>query len=438
MDFSSPQKHERYLIYPNESIDKLTVNRTFERMFEDIDKKEQNPVLSVSTATEKTYGTVKFSSLTSYQFDDENLNSTEKLSYKNNALTIDLLKDYSSAIEDSVTDSILFSPVSSDSSSVSADLSSMTYWIKMDYIDSNFIFSPNGNLIVNCSFDVGINNIPLTFGTNAVLSGDVISPVAVNGYENYINITKEDFFNFTDYINDNELRESSERFPNIDNVIHLMDFDGKKFKVPFVNDMNATLKHNVCNWTTYSSFKQSYVEIHYSSEISLKELYNSKYNIRKYNLYADSKNVSGEEIKTSSMRHNEQFYTQNPIIMGQVGFYNNESNVKPVFGFDNTLSSCSIGDISSIRSEFEDYNTITQKELSVVTVNGSNISPVNGNVIIKKYSNKYDSDGNITDNVVYFDIVMKFMVGSASDPRMVHGLQNINSKAKVQFAMIGV
>ena len=66
------------------------------------------------------------------------------------------------------------------------------------------------------------------------------------------------------------------------------------------------------------------------------------------------------------------------------------------------------------------------------------VSPGNGSVLVKRAENIYDRDGNITDNIISIDIIMKFMAGSASDPEMEYAMKNLNSRSRVQLAMIGV
>ena len=59
-------------------------------------------------------------------------------------------------------------------------------------------------------------------------------------------------------------------------------------------------------------------------------------------------------------------------------------------------------------------------------------------MIVRKIENKFDSKGNIIDNLIYFDVILKFMAGSASDPEMDFAMRLMNSRSRVQFAMIGV
>jgi hypothetical protein len=223
--------------------------------------------------------------------------------------------------------------------------------------------------------------------------------------------------------------------------------------------------------------------------------------------------VSESEDVNEEMSRKFRLFTQKPMTMAQIVFFNNESNPSLTFGFDNRIEdsvkylmagttgslvavkegdvvligedmySISIGPYvqpqsvdeddhrrrveveynpysgpsvtpvaeyenmesapetaieEEVESSFSSHSRLSQKPLDEVEVDGEMVSPVNGSVIVKKVENRYDRVGNIVDNIVHLDIIMKFMAGSASDPEMEYALNNLNSRSRVQVALIGV
>lgn len=432
MSHSEPKKFERYIIYPNESIDKLTVNRPFQRIYEDIEDIANNSELRLVEATEKVYGKAKFTKSTEFYFDEEKVPESERDDYENAMTTVGVLSKYINTLSDSEHNTTYTAPLcSSETNGDKLTVATNKYWIKNDYCNIDFSYMPNGVTGITGTFDIGFNNIPATFGSNEPLSSNILSPVIVSGCDYYINITEEDIMNLTDYVNYN-----TDELTDVDDVFNLTKLDGMKIKLPFCEDYNVTLKHNICNWTTYSSFKKSYVELHYSSTLDVNSLYDmyGRYGRDKFSIISRDGDEDAKDIYTADLKHEQVVFKQKPMVMMQIGFYNNSSLIKPIFGFDNTQSNESDDEKKSV---FQDSDTLSQQMLTE-NESDSMMSPINGYVMVKKIENEYDDDGVVINNRIYFDIVMKFMVGSAADPKMIHGLTTINSKAKVQFAIIGV
>lgn len=424
MGIISNSNYEKYLVYPNESIDKLTVNRTFERLFEDIDAKTSSASLTLDDATEKSYGKAKFSSLNGYSFEEPS-SVSEKTEYENSMLSIGQLKDMSDRMVDGSYNAVYVAPLSG-----SLPITDNLYWVRSKYMDSKFLYMPNGINMVSCSFELGFNGISKALSADDIATEDVVSPVSLSSYTNQIYVDQESEFNVEDYINDDFSSGGSHSF-EIQNILNM---DGRNMEIPFVTDAKVTLRHNSCDFSKYSAYRQSYIEICMSVKIGLKSLYDMKYGHREYELENEDSEITDSvsvEHADGEMKRKYRLFTQKPMVMAQIGFYNNDSSPKPLFGFDDVLSG---GDMS----DFSSHNRLSQKPLDEILVDDIPISPVNGCVFVKKMENEYDQDGNIVDNIVHLDVVMKFMAGSAADPELEYALNTFNSRSKVQVVMIGV
>jgi len=421
-------EYEKYLIYPNESIDKLTVNRTFERLFEAIDSKAKSSSLTVDTATVSSYGKAKFSSDTSYSFDKPDGDDSD---YNSSMLNIAQLRDMSKRISNGSSESLYAAPVSSNGTQT-LSVSGNRYWVKSDYMDSKFVFMPNGINTITCSFNIGFNGLAGAIGDDSIIDSDVISPLSLSSYGDTINIDKESYWNIEDFVNDNN---GIDGLPDSTDVRNLIGMDGRSMDIPFMETVNVTLRHNNCSSTKYSAYRQSYIELCMSMKLSVKSLFERKYGKRTYETITDSSSISGyAETNIGEPNRKFRLFTQKPMVMAQIGFFNNESNPKPLFGFDNGINTNS----EQLTSRFSSHSQLSQKPLDEVDIDGNMVSPLNGSVLVKRVDNIYDRDGNITDNIISIDIIMKFMAGSASDPEMEYAMKNLNSRSRVQLAMIGV
>ena len=97
-----------------------------------------------------------------------------------------------------------------------------------------------------------------------------------------------------------------------------------------------------------------------------------------------------------------------------------------------------VGATLGLEDSFSQSNTITTKELTTITTNDVDISPITSTIILKDYRNRYDSSGNIIDNILSFDVNMKFMAGGVYDSTLLGSLLYTNALAKVQIALIGI
>lgn len=423
-DFNDNSR-ERYAVYPNESIDKTTVNRPLERLFEDIESKTGQMELEVKAATEKSYGKARFSASEEYSFE-----GSEDEDYNGAMLKISQLSDMSRRMSFNGSESMFVAPTSVDGTSTT-EISSNAFWVKADYMDSRFIFMPNGVNVVTCSFDIGFNGLDGALGGEGIAYSDIVRPVSLSSYDDVVNIDGESLWNIEDYINENP-----DALPDINDVSNLEKLDGMGLAIPFVETVGVTLRHNKCGFTKYSAYTQSYVEVCMSMNLSVKSLYSAKYDINSYATVDDSSMVyESAETKTGEPPRKMRLFTQKPMTMAQIGFFNNQSNPKLIFGFDNHLDDVPEAEKTSL---FHTYCQISQKPLDEAESEGNMISPLNGSVIVKDVSNVYDRDGNIVDNIVRMDIIMKFMAGSPSDPNMEYALKQLNTRSRVQLSMIGV
>ena len=425
MESIQNRAYDRYLVYPNESIDKLTVNRTFERLFEDIDARTSSSGLALNAATQKSYGKAKFSAAGGYSFED-----TAESDYSGSMLRIGHLKDMTDRMVDGIYDAAYAAPLSSNGSG-QMPLVNNRYWVRSKYMDSKFIFMPNGINIVTCSFELGFNGISKALGVPNVASEDVISPVPLTSYSNQIDVDSESVLNVNDYISD---EHSTTHGNYATQAMNILNMDGRTMKIPFIDSVNTTLRHNRCGFGKRSTYRQSYVELCMSVGISLKSLYEAKYGLRSYSLVDEDSHVVSSAENSIGPADRQRFFTQSPMVMAQLGFYNNDSAPRPLFGYDDHL----LPGTGTRVSEFSPHNRLSQKPVDSVPAEGGDISPLNGGVFVKNVENVYDRSGNIIDNVLRMDVVMKYMAGSAADPELEYAMDRLNSRSKVQFVMMGV
>lgn len=421
MDSTLTEKYKRYLVYPNESIDKLTVNRTFERIFDEIETKSKTASLNVSSATETSYGTARFSVSGEYSFDGPvGENDTE---YSTSMLTIPQMKNLSERLSDGTSDFFFVAPTS-EGETIEDNL----FWARAQYMDSKFTFMPNGVNVLTCSFNLGFNGLSPALGGHDIARSDIISPISLSGYDTSIDIDDESRWNIMDFINDNSMEVGES---DITVVRKLYNLDGCNANMPFMESLGVTLRHNRCSSTEDSAYNQSYVEICMSTKISVKSLFTLKYGRNVYETIDSESNVVDMEGRNDSeIGRKPRLFTQKPIVMAQIGFFNNDSKPPLLFGLEDMT-----GEKQPI---FASNYRLSQKPVDEIMVDGNAVSPVDGCVIMKGVENLYDASGNIVDNLVYLDIVMKFMAGSATDPEMEYALNTLNSCSRIQVAMIGV
>lgn len=433
MSKNDTRKFERYSIYKNEPIDKLVVNRPLQRIYEDIDKLSSTNNLHIESATETKYGTVQYSNNSEYIFDPDLVTSGTSGDYYNNIMRSDAADDFATSISDKT---------SSASETASVDpgtsISDATYYMRMKSHDVEFVSMPNGVSCIIGSLEIGLNNILTTFSEdNVPLTGDISLGKSLTGYSSYIVLEDSDLDAIDDYANE----QASTDAHNWQKVEKLKELNGRKIPIEYPNEYSATLRNNICHWTTYSSYNQSFVEIHLLSKIDTKRLYEAKESTLSGHEYGvdsfyNSKynELTSEAYKgNTSTKHPRIIFSQKPFVMMQVGFYTNDGVLKPVFGKDERIDTTK----DKPEVEFLEYNTVGMQKLTDNDDNES-ISPVVGFVTVNDIDHEYDEEGAITNTIVHFDVAMKFLVGSAADPKMIYGMRSLNTRAKVQFTIMGI
>ena len=480
MSSPSQSKFEEFLVYPNESIDKLTVNRSFQRMYDYITEKTDGiGSLRVNLADETNYGTAKFSEATGFIHSAPSVGDSAYDDYYKSMLTVEQLKDFSNGlrVDSSVNDYYA-------KSDAMASVDDNNCWLRFDSGDFSLMNMPNGNKMLITSFDLGLTNLQVLFRSQSVTSEDVTRKAVVNGRTTFIDLTKDDMFSLRDYADEETIFEvpDSETVALGGRVYCYLDDDGtyqeiegieegddlepyredygtiyakdgllpvdalgfadmatvsslggNEITLPYIMPTTASMRHNKCNWTSYSSYEQSYIEVTFSVMLDVDKLYKNYSNRSDFTIvHTDSPPTTATMGEPADDKGKSRYFNEKPVVMAQVAFYNNESRTLPCFGYCKTSG----GEV--VDSIFISTNTLSETPLSVVDALGNELTPLNGLVLLKEFKNVYSPNGDIQTNRLAFDVVLKFMVGSAADPRLVDGIQGISAKAKVQLMMIGV
>lgn len=410
---------DRYLISVNEPIDKLTVNRSFSRIYDDISKAGSSvDGLSVSKATSANYGLVRFSSASGYFDAAPATGGDDYANYHERVMGVVQLRDFVEGMSKSSDMDSMFASSDKPHDAVSA-------WIDLKMGDVSFTDMPNGNVMAVGSFDLALSDIPVTFKTDSVLSGNVETPVSVSGYGTTLD-ADGDLLLLNDYAD-----EIDEIIGTSSGIRELSSFVGKTVDTDYPFPLSATLRHNRCNWTTYSSYKQSYVEVVYSMSVDVSSLSKKFYGYKEFNVYdgdgRTSTTLTGEVGGRSAF-----VFSQKPVIVPQVSFYSNEYRVKPTARF------CTAENPDGIEEDYYDDVYFGETPLTETEALDYSISAVNGSVVLKGYENVYARNGTISDNRIDLDVSLRFFVGSAADPTLADGMASLNAKARVQLLMIGI
>ena len=416
----SDNKFERFAVFPNESVDKLTVNRSFGNLYDEIASKNVGEFpITVESATESTYGLIRYSSLDSYLRTAPESDEERRKDYMNRAMGISAVSDFSGRITGNGAADAMFSY-----SSLPPEQT--TGWLRVGMGHVSLLDMPNGTKMLAGDVDITLSNLRTLFGTPTVTSEKYVQSAVVTGSSTVLNLTTDDRLAIDDFSldTDNSLQSRAD-------VANLVYLNGREIAVPYFTPLTAHMRHNVCGWTTYSSFKRSYVETVFSMEFDVAKMLTQFYDFRSYTTISPDDKTDNVDFETPIDRPLEELvFSNTPIVMAQLSFYNNETRPLATFGESHAV----IGG----ESTFLSTNSISEKELTVSEKDGYELTPVNGNVIYKGCVNSYRPNGKVYNNTLKFDASMKFMVGGAYDPLMVDGLCGINAKARMQFLMIGV
>ncbi len=411
---------DRYLISVNEPIDKLTVNRSFSRIYDDVSSVDsEGKGLTVTKATSSRYGLVKFSSASGYM-DTEPASGTEEYeNYHDRVMGVSQLRDFVDDMSSSSDFNSYFASSDEGYDKVSA-------WIDLKMGDVSFTSMPNGNMMAVGSFDIALANVPVTFKTDDVLSGSIGSPVSLGGFTTTLD-ADGDLLLLNDYAGE------MEEIAGTDGGLRaLSSFVGKEVETDYLFPLSATLRNNKCNWTTYSSYKQSYVEVVYTMTVDVSSLSKRYFDYAEFNVYDGGERTSTVVEGDIGEDRKPFVFSQKPIIVPQVSFYSNEYRVKPFAKF------CTAENREGVEGDYFDDVYFGESPLTETEVLDYKISSVNGSAVLKKYENVYARNGTIADNRVTMDVSLRFFVGSAADPTLVDGMADLNAKARVQLLMIGI
>lgn len=433
MSVNDTRRFERYSIYKNEPIDKLVVNRPLQRIYEDINKLSATSGIHLESATDLKYGTVQYSSASGFVYDSESVIPSTSADYYCNIMTSNVSDDFSHSITERTSGSTELTVLDEGEF-----ISDATYYMRLKSHDIEFVSMPNGVSCIIGTMEVGLNNILATFGTdNEPLTGNISCGNSLTGYSSYVILDDSDLNIIDNYAKEYSNDNSSE----IEKIQRLKNLNGRQIPIEYPNEYSTSIRNNICHWTTYSSYNQSFVEIHLSSKIDVNKLYElissnttgNKYGADSF-YKSESDSLHKETYKGNTVvKRPHIVFTQKPLVLMQIGFYTNDGVAKPVIGKDERI------DVTKPTPEVEflEHNAVGMQKLTNNEINDT-LSPVVGFATVKDIETIYDENVGTTNTIVYFDIALKFLVGSSADPKMIYGMRSLNTRAKVQFTIMGV
>ena len=435
---------KKYVLYPNEPVDKLSVNRSLNNLFDAIEQIEStSESFTITNATTAEYGLVKQSEAKKYlardngesYYSDSSMGFNTLLSFSNKQTNITDIKKY-----------IQYQPSTAITGTDENYNTFKNYYLKLNSGECNCTEMCNGIKLVLLSLDFGINDLPMTFGSE-VYSGSIDSPISVSSFSTKLIFDE----NSSGTI---ELNKGS--INNISSVPIVKLFDNQELKYSYPFDIKSSIHFNECNWKTYSSYKQAFVEVSFTTEISVIDIYDKLYGYTAVEQISSTDVSGGINIKYDDTILNtgeitnsgatvsipkESFpktrspFNEKPIILMQVSNYTNDSRKSILYGQYNMDDGTDV---------FIDEDKITESDLSVQEI-GNNfnnetitISLVNGGAVLKSYNNEYSKSGKLIDNKIGIDVHMKFFAGSVDDPLMTRTIKNINAKSCLQILLVGV
>ena len=399
-----------YTLYPNESVDKLTVNRPLSNLYGLLERLSlEERKVTVTDANSLDYGLVKISSQSPESFI---YHDSGTAGFSEQPLSIQSLLKFASEQSNSTR----FSKTLQVTAGEGAADTSLT--IGLDEGGCKFLTMPNGIRMVILSTDVSINDLPVMFG-NSVYYGSIDSSRRIDGFP-------------TTLVNDKASQDSIGSVTTAESRPITALFD-RELEYDSMFDTWGSIHYNDCNYTAYSSFRQSYVEVSFTVSISVAELYERFYGYTTKVFYGNPDESPSIEHANSEFPREMYVFSEKPVILPQLCMYNNDSR-----------PSVLIGTTDGGRTLFEDVDTLTEKPLSETSVGSTddggrlNASTVGGSVILKRYENVYMRSGKVKDNVLTLDVSLKFFAGSADDPSMNGAIRGVNAKAQLQILMFGV
>ena len=444
MPISDSLLQDNAYIYMNETVDKLTVNRVLSKLKTIIDNKSINTTVATSAvvgATEYTYGIAKKNAGDFLYKKPEDKTTADV--YDTSMLSIDTYRDYINKLHVETSGSEYFN----DSVRTTANGDKEGYtrkdgvwcgWIRETHNTFDSIVLPNGINLYTISYDIGFSDLArmMSLENRDDIKKSVLIPTLVDGFEDVVTLTDGDIFTINTLAAELSsipgTETAAKRTTVYETLTALSGLNNQHIGITYSVKPLVQIKHNDCNYTKYSSYYQSYVEVVFSFSVSLSELISmnseeSKYAIDRFTCYNPTVETNRQDYQHKVPPRLLTLFKQKPIVMPQVSMYTNTS--KP---------SALVGATLGLEDSFSQSNTITTKELTTITTNDVNISPITSTIILKDYKNRYDSSGNIIDNILSFDVNMKFMAGGVYDSTLLGSLLYTNALAKVQIALIGI
>lgn len=443
MPISDSLLQDNAYIHMNETVDKLTVNRVLSKLKTIIDNKSINTTVDTSAvvgATEYTYGIAKKNTGDFLYKKPEDKITADV--YDTSMLSIDTYRDYINKLHVETNGSEYFNDsVRTGNSTV---LSGYTReadvwcgWIRETHNTFDSIVLPNGINLYTISYDIGFSDLSKMMSLeNRDIKKSVLIPTLVDGFEDVVTLTDGDIFTINTLAAELSSTqgevEDAKRTTVYETLTALSGLNNQHIGINYSVKPLVQIKHNDCNYTKYSSYYQSYVEVVFSFSISLSELISmdsekSSYAIDRFTCYNPTVQAARQDEQHKVPPRLLTLFKQKPIVMHQVSMYTNTS--KPA---------ALVGATLGLEDSFSQSNTVTTKELTTITTNDVDISPITSTIILKDYRNRYDSSGNIIDNILSFDVNMKFMAGGVYDSTLLGSLLYTNALAKVQIALIGI
>lgn len=443
MPISDSLLRDNAYIYMNETVDKLTVNKVFSKLKTIAENQSINTTIapsSVVNATEYTYGIAK-KNIGEFLYQEPSENAEV---YNNTMLSMDTFRDYVNKLHIEAKSSEYANYSVKDAGKVGEtqkwsgyrrDETTYCGWIRETHNTFYTIILPNGINLYTISYDIGLGNLSEMFNLpKETIKKSVFIPTEITSFDSVITLTDGDRFTIDTLAAElsSKYEETAIRSSLAETITSLKFLNNQVIGINYSIPPTIQLKHHDCNYTKFSSYNQSYVEVIFSFSLSIADFIStnessSKYLIDRFTCYNPSVTENEQTVEHTIPPRLLTLFKQKPIVMPQVSLYTDNSKPK-------TLVGATLG----LEDSFSDSNTITTKELTTITTNDIELSPITATIILKDYHNKYNSSGVIVDNILSFDVSMKFMAGGVFDSSLLGSLLFTNALAKVQIVLIGI
>lgn len=407
-----------YLIYPNESVDKLTVNRPLSNLHALLKSLEDSDgTLNVDNADESRYGLVRRNTSDTYDF-----SSTGDENFSSSAMTIAALADFATR---QYVSSDMVGIARTQHTNITPECA-----IRLSLGSTKVVNMPNGNMMVVLSFDVGFDGLPAMFG-KGVLDESPMPVKSLDGYGCYIVGDETTRGTLGDIYSG-----STGNSQPLTGLVEQANMPVYPFPVP----VDGRVHFNACRWLSRSSYRQTMVEVKFQATVSVKGIFEELYGYVDDRTYDTKGKLDGEPSQSCGTFPNRYApFAHKPVVIAQVSSYTDGSRPALLAGYPPSKG----GDESNGGTFFAE-NVLTEKPLSSKTCadpsGGEPLSlpVVEGLVIPKNWHNTYRTNGRIDDNSMTLDVSMKFTAGGPDDPDASRAKRTCSGKASVDVVMIGV